>query len=142
MALVGVDVKGAGEAVGSVLSGLGELALKLRSAITGKIDPRLEAELNQKLLELEATGQAAQAKINEIEAASPKLFIAGARPAILWICALVLFYTYIAFPLLKAAGVALPEISIGELWPLMTGLLGLGGLRTYEKIRGVTGNHQ
>ena len=44
MPLVGVDMKGAGEAVGAITSGLGDLALKLRSAITGKLDPRLEAE--------------------------------------------------------------------------------------------------
>jgi hypothetical protein len=134
-------MKGAGEAVGAITSGLGDLALKLRSAITGKLDPRLEAELNQKLLELEASGQAAQAKINEVEAASPKLFIAGARPAILWICAAVLFYSYIASPVLRACGAAIPEISIAELWPLMTGLLGLSGMRSYEKIKGAAGNH-
>jgi hypothetical protein len=141
MALVGVNVKDAAAAVGGVLSGVGDFAIKLRSAITGKISPQAEAELLQKASEIELAAQQAQTKINEVEAASPKLFIAGARPAVLWVCVLVLFYTYIVNPILKACGVALPDMSIAELWPLMTGLLGLGGMRTYEKVRGVAGSH-
>ena len=140
MPLVGIDVKGAGEAVGSLVSGVGDLALKLRTAFTGK-DPQAEVELQKMILTLEVAGQAAQAKINEIEAANPRLFIAGARPAILWLCALILLYSYVAYPILRACGVALPEIQLGDLWPVLTGLLGIAGLRTYEKAKGVQGNH-
>lgn len=136
-----VDAKGAVEAVGAIASGLGDFALKLRSAITGKIDPQAEAELLKQAAAMELEATKAQANINAIEAASPRFFIAAARPAILWLCGLILFYSYVAFPLLKAAGVNLPDIQLGDLWPVLTGLLGLAGMRTYEKARGVQGNH-
>ena len=83
----------------------------------------------------------AQAKINEIEAASPNMFIAGARPAILWCGALIIFYVYIGAPIAKSFGAHLPDLALNDLWPIITGLLGLGTMRTVEKINGAAGNH-
>ena len=152
MPLVGVDLKGAGQAVGSITSGLGDLALKLRSAITGKIDPRLEAELNQKLLELEASGQAAQAKINEVEAASNKTFVAGWRPYLGWILGTSAAAYFLPKFILTAVLWTIQVINTGDLTPypevgwadvvsLLGGMLGLGTLRTVEKKSGAQGNH-
>lgn len=134
-------MKGAGQAVGSILSGLGDFGLKLRSAITGKLDPRAEAELLQQAAQVELAAMQAQTKINEIEAASPKFFIAGARPAAIWVCVLVLFNNYILAPYLRAFGVLVPELDMGAMYPIITGLLGLGTMRSYEKIKGAAGNH-
>lgn len=152
MPLIGVDLKGAGEAVGSITSGLGDLALKLRSAITGKIDPRLEAELNQKLLELEASGQAAQAKINEVEAASNKTFVAGWRPYLGWVLGTaaalyfiprfgVTIWLWTRQVIMTGLLLPYPDVGWGDVVTLLGGMLGLGGLRTYEKKAGVSGNH-
>jgi len=84
-----------------------------------------------------------QAATNQIEAASGRLFVAGWRPFVGWICGAALGFKYIAGPALlmaaSAAGVAvtLPDLDAAELMPLLLGLLGLGGLRTIEKVKGV-----
>jgi hypothetical protein len=134
--------------VGGIVAGLGETAIKIRTAITGK-DPAADAKLAELALELEKQKAAAetalvtgQLDINKVEAASPNMFIAGARPAIMWTGALVILYVYIVAPILKAAGVTgLPDLALNDLWPIITGLLGLGTMRSVEKIRGAAGNH-
>ena len=84
-----------------------------------------------------------QLDTNCAEAASPSAFTSGWRPAIGWVCAAALACQYIARPLLQCAGIvtghawpALPGID-NNLWELMLGMLGLGGLRTFEKTKGV-----
>jgi hypothetical protein len=134
--------------VGGIVSGLGDTAIKIRTAITGK-DPALDAKLAQLALELESKKSEAetalltgQLEINKVEAASTNMFIAGARPALLWVGVLVIFYVYIATPILKACGVTgLPDMNMNDLWPVITGLLGLSGMRTYEKVRNAQDNH-
>ena len=83
-----------------------------------------------------------QLKINEVEAASPSVWTSGWRPAIGWVCACALFSQYILRPWVQwvfvIAGHPIPELPgiDDQLWQLMGGMLGLGGLRTFEKIRG------
>jgi len=80
-----------------------------------------------------------QVDLNKVEAQHRSLFISGWRPAIGWICALGLFFTFIANPLLvwifNVDGPAVPTESLME---LVLGMLGLAGLRTYEKYKGKT----
>jgi len=84
----------------------------------------------------------AQSEINKVEAGSTRLFVAGWRPFVGWICALAVGFKFIGGPALfmiaQALGhpVDLPQIETSELWPLLLGMLGLGGLRTVEKIKG------
>ena len=84
-----------------------------------------------------------QLDTNRAEASSPSAFTSGWRPAIGWVCALALACQYIARPLAQWAGIVLdhplPTLpGIDEnLWQLMLGMLGLGGLRSMEKIKGV-----
>lgn len=84
-----------------------------------------------------------QLDANRAEAASPSAFTSGWRPAIGWICGAALGMQYIAKPLVAWVGIVtghpLPELPgiDDNLWELMLGLLGLGGLRTFEKTRGV-----
>ena len=78
----------------------------------------------------------AQIKVNEVQAAHKSLFVAGARPAIMWICALGLFYAVFAYPILDI-WFDMPELNTDILMPTMMGLLGLGGMRSYEKSKGV-----
>lgn len=88
-------------------------------------------------LQAETTLAQGQIKVNEVEAASPRLFVAGWRPAIGWICAAALGFKFIGGPVLfMLTGAPLPEIEAGELMPLLLGMLGLGGLRTLEKVKG------
>jgi len=78
----------------------------------------------------------AQIKVNEVSAAHRSLFVAGGRPAIMWICALGLLYSVLVHPILDI-WLDMPEINTDILMPVLMGLLGLGGMRTVEKIKGV-----
>ena len=89
-------------------------------------------------------------EIAKIEAASPSLFKSGWRPAVGWCCVSGLAYTFLVRPVLwwiiQVAFIisgrqniipTLPAIEMGELFTLLLGMLGLGGMRMYEKVRGV-----
>lgn len=84
-----------------------------------------------------------QLDTNKAEAASTSSFTSGWRPGIGWVCALALFFQYVGRPLLQWGGIVtghnfpqLPGID-DNLWQLMLGMLGLGGLRSFEKVKGV-----
>ena len=86
----------------------------------------------------------AQAQANTEQAKHPSLFVAGARPAIMWICAAAMGYHFVLQPFLVfgvlVAGVelpALPELDMASLMPVLLGILGLGGMRSYEKVKNV-----
>jgi len=103
-----------------------------------------KAAQNQQLAELKASVDiaAAQSATNTVEAASTRLFVAGWRPFVGWICGFAVGFKFIGGPALFMIGQALghpvdlPEIETEELWPLLLGMLGLGGLRTVEKVKG------
>jgi hypothetical protein len=120
-------------------------------------DKALRDEMKLKLLELEQAGELAllsaetelargQLEVNRQEAASDKLFVAGWRPSVGWICSAGLAYQFLFHPLLSWLALyngvpGPPEIDMGALITLLVGMLGLGGLRTTEKLRGVQGRH-
>jgi len=80
--------------------------------------------------------QMSQIKVNEVQAAHKSLFVAGSRPAIMWICALGLLYAVFLHPILDI-WFTMPEVNTEVLTPVMMGLLGLGGMRSFEKAKGV-----
>ena len=87
-----------------------------------------------------------QMEINKVEAASPNVFTSGWRPAIGWVCGLAMAYTYIGYPLLLWAtaiwwpGIKPPIlVTDGVMTELLCVLLGMSGLRSFEKTRGVAG---
>lgn len=117
-------------------------------------DPKAAADAKLKMLELAQQGQLAaidaevklavgQMEINKEEARNASVFVSGWRPACGWICAAALAYQYVLRPLGAAvaayAGHPIPELpALDEsLWGLLFGMLGLGGLRSVEKIKGV-----
>ena len=77
-----------------------------------------------------------QAEINKIEAQHRSLFVAGWRPAIGWVCAIGLAFPFIINPLIEWAGGTGPKIPMDQLMELVVALLGLGTLRTFEKLAG------
>tara|TARA_R100001460_G_scaffold81081_1_gene122003 strand:- start:516 stop:917 length:402 start_codon:yes stop_codon:yes gene_type:complete len=87
----------------------------------------------------------AQLEINKAEAASGSLFKGGWRPFVGWICGFALLYHFILSPLIifivtltGATIPPLPEFDMGSLMTVLLGMLGIGGLRTYEKQKGLT----
>ena len=78
----------------------------------------------------------AQLEINKAEAATGSLFIGGWRPCIGWICAFGLLYNTIIVNIL-GIWVAVPEVDTTLLVPVMMGMLGLGAMRSYEKVNKV-----
>jgi hypothetical protein len=85
-----------------------------------------------------------QMAVNAAEATHSSIFVAGWRPAIGWTCAAALAYQYVITPLamwgsqVTGHPLPLPAIRIDEqLWELTTAMLGMGGLRTFEKLKGV-----
>ncbi len=87
----------------------------------------------------------AQIEVNKAEAASGSIFKGGWRPAIGWVCASAFAYHFVLQPLIVfgvlTAGVELPplpEFDMASLMTVMMGMLGLGGLRTYEKQKGIS----
>lgn len=125
-----------------VLEGVGSLAKDIRIAITGK-DPVKMAEIEAKLLEMEFVAQKAQTDINIEEAKNPNLFVSGWRPFIGWICGIGVFYHFIGFSLMEwfikvlEFNIETPKLDTDGLMSLVIALLGMGGLRTFEKVKGV-----
>lgn len=78
-----------------------------------------------------------QLEINKVEAAHKSLFVAGWRPFIGWICGVGLLYN-VLFAQVLAIWFKVPEVDPSLLMPVMTGLLGLGAMRSYEKAKGVS----
>jgi hypothetical protein len=86
-----------------------------------------------------------QIEVNKAEAASGSVFKGGWRPFIGWVCGIAFAYHFVLQPLIvfgvTAAGVEIPELpsfDMGSLMTVMMGMLGLGGLRSYEKKQGLT----
>lgn len=87
----------------------------------------------------------AQIDVNRVEAASNSIFKSGWRPAIGWVCGFAFAYHFVLQPLLIFVMTylghpvpELPEFDMASLMTVLGGLLGLGGLRTYEKTKGLT----
>jgi hypothetical protein len=138
---------------GDALSGIASVI----NAIRGK-DPALAAKLQEiqdenaaKLSQIQLTqaGAAVQGQlaVNKQEAASAQWFVAGWRPAVGWVCACGVGVQFVFGPLatwisgLLGHPVVVPSLDLSSLMALLTGMLGIGGLRTYEKIQGVNGRH-
>tara|TARA_Y100000592_G_scaffold99815_1_gene177326 strand:+ start:3126 stop:3500 length:375 start_codon:yes stop_codon:yes gene_type:complete len=104
------------------------LGLEIRQLIKGKeIDP-------QKLIEL-------QAEINKIEAQHRTIFVAGWRPFIGWVCGFALAYNFVLRDLLVwyfGETTAPPALQMEHLITVLVGMLGLGGMRTFEKLNNKT----
>ena len=138
--LVTID---AGQAIDALLKAPGVI----RSAITGEMSPELRASLEQAAIAAEQARDAAQSSINQVEAASPNFFIAGWRPFIGWICGAGVLLQFFLRPVVMwgfaifHVAIDLPELDTGSLYSMTVSMLGMSGLRTYEKKAGIVGKH-
>ena len=105
---------------------------------------KAERQLEQQLATHLAKIDVAQLEINKTEAAHRAIWVSGWRPFIGWSCGVALAWSYVVTPILHfglaQAGllVDLPAMDMSEMMPVLMGMLGLGGLRTFEKFKGVT----
>lgn len=126
------------------LSGLGEVSDLIKDGIDKIWPDKTEQEKAQATLLLAALQ--GQLDANKVEAASPSVFVAGWRPFVGWICGIGLGISSLG-PVLEWVSALLghptkfPPVDLSVTMPLLFSLLGLGGMRTYEKTSGIKSGH-
>ena len=110
-------------------------------------DPTAAASAKLELMKMQQTGEltvsAGQLEINKEEAKNASVFVSGWRPAIGWVCGGACAWNWIGLPIVKvglgllAIKLELAPANLTEMMPILLGMLGLGGLRTLEKVQGV-----
>ncbi len=110
-------------------------------------DPEKAAAAKLELFKMQQSGElaviAGQLDINKAEAANPSVFVSGWRPFIGWACGSGFAIQFVVGPLaewvsaLYGHPVKFPQMDMGTMMPLLAGMLGLGAMRTAEKINGV-----
>lgn len=130
--------------IGTVIDSVGKIASDLIT--TDK--ERLELELRAK--ELDQSIDLAQIEVNKVEAEHSSIFVAGWRPAIGWIGAAAMAYQFLLYPIMLwgwtwMQGVGWipkeltppPVLEADQLWVILSGILGIAGMRSFEKSKGV-----
>lgn len=126
--------------MGLDITGIGSVADLATTAIN-KIWPDKSEQDKQQLAAAVMVVQG-QLDINKAEAANPSMLVSGWRPFIGWVCGAACAWNWLGLPVAKFAMLALGHplnfqpADLGEMLPVMMGMLGLGGLRTIEKING------
>ena len=101
-------------------------------------------KLKLQMKEIDAKLKEKQLDINKIEAGHKSIFVAGWRPFLGWISGLSIGYVYLFQPILDMilqmfdVKIDWVVLDLGQLMPLVLGMLGLGGLRSFEKAKGLT----
>ena len=123
--------------IGSIISGIGSVADDLMTSD----EERKKIELETK--QVEASLMSGQMAISQVEAKHKSLFVAGGRPAIMWICGFGLAYASIIEPLLRFVALMsgyegeFPVIDNTLMSQVLIGMLGLGLMRSHDKSKGV-----
>lgn len=110
-------------------------------------DPAQAASAKLELIKLQQSGElaamAGQLDINKVEAGSTSVFVSGWRPFIGWVCGAACAWNWIGLKVALFAtayfghDLHMAPAELGEMMPVLLGMLGIGGLRTIEKINGV-----
>lgn len=130
--------------IGTVIDSVGKIASDLITTDKERLDMALrEKELDQRL-------DIAQIEVNKVEASHSSIFVAGWRPAIGWIGAAAMAYQFLLYPMLlwgwtwmqALAWIPLglqppPVLDSDQLWVILSGILGIAGMRSFEKTKGV-----
>lgn len=131
--------------LGSIVEGVGKVADDLFTSD----EERLKIALQEKTLDAELVK--GQMEVNKVEAASSSMFVAGWRPAIGWIGAVALGYQFVLYPLMIWAWSLAqengyierttnppPVLDADVLFALITGMLGIAGMRSFDKMKGTS----
>jgi len=121
--------KGAGKAVNEALGGVNKI---LDTVVTTSVERgKIDIQFNN-----------LQTKINELEAKNGSLFVSGWRPFVGWVCSFGVGFNFVIRPLINYLLLVfspntpiMETLSMTELIPLLTGMLGFGAIRTYEKVK-------
>jgi len=130
--------------ISSVVESVGKVIGDLHTSDKERMELELEAKRIDQAIDL------GQMEVNKVEAANQNLFVAGWRPAIGWVGAGAMFYQFLLYPILVWAWVWLqaegyvpkevkppPMLDTEALWVILSGMLGIAGMRSFEKSRGV-----
>lgn len=138
------------------ITGIGSV-VELATSVINKIFPDpaqrdaaklalFQAQQAGELKEAEQAFELAKAQIgvNAVEAASPSLFVSGGRPFIMWICGAALAYTALVEPIMRFVATVVfkyagtyPIIDTSLTMQVLLGMLGLAGMRSFDKVKGV-----
>ena len=128
---------------------------QLIGPVTGLLDKFIEDKDKKNAIAFELSTMAekhaqelakAQIEVNKTEAAHRSLFVSGWRPAVCWTCCLGLASNYLLIPManfalaLADSTIEVPVLDISTMMPVLMGMLGLGAMRTAEKVKGVERN--
>jgi hypothetical protein len=130
--------------IGAIIDSVGKVASDLITTDKERIELELEGKRIDQATDL------AQMEVNKTEAQNQNLFVSGWRPAVGWVGAAAMAYQFLLYPLLVWAWVWLqaeqivpkevkppPMLDTEALWVILSGMLGIAGMRSFEKTRGV-----
>jgi hypothetical protein len=130
--------------IGAIIDSVGKVASDLITTDKERIQLELEGRRIDQATDL------AQMEVNKTEASNQNVFVAGWRPAIGWVGAAAMAYQFLLYPLLvwfwtwmQAEQIVPQEVKpppmldTEALWVILSGMLGIAGMRSFEKTRGV-----
>lgn len=137
--------------IGSIIEGVGKVADSLITTDKERLQMALEdRKLDLEQARIDQATDLAQVDVNKTEAENPNIFVSGWRPAVGWVGVLGLAYQFIGYPLMQwlwsfLQGIDIipkglvppPNLETEQLMVLLSGLLGFGGMRSFEKYKGV-----
>ena len=140
--------------IGSIVESIGNIADDLFTSDEERLKAAIEMrKLGIEEMKIDAGLAQGQIEVNKAEAAHPSLFVAGWRPAVGWTCVTAMAYQFLLYPMLQwgwafgqardwlpATLDAPPMLDTSALYTVLFGLLGLGTMRTFEKVKGVARN--
>jgi hypothetical protein len=130
--------------IGSIIESVGKVAGDLVTTEKEKMELELRAK------ELDQAIDLSQIEVNKVEAQHSSVFVAGWRPAIGWVGVAAMAYQFLLYPLLLWGWTYLqgmgwiptelnapPVLEADQLWVILSGILGIAGMRSFEKTKGV-----
>lgn len=137
--------------IGAVIESVGKIADDLITTDKERLQMALEErKLDLEQQRIEQATDIAQIAVNQTEAAHPSVFVSGWRPAIGWVGVAAMAYQFLVYPIAQwgwawaqASGWVSPELqpppllAAEQLWVILSGILGIAGMRSFEKTKGV-----
>lgn len=130
--------------IAGIITAVGGVADSLITTDKERLDAEIELRKIDQAIDL------AQTEVNKAEATNASVFVAGWRPAIGWVGAAAMAYQFLAYPMLVWAWALMqakgwvpnelkppPMLDTDALWVILSGMLGIAGMRTAEKVKGV-----